>query len=132
LLRERLIAALSSGFGLLAVALATIGVFGVVSYGVSRRQNEIGVRTALGARRAQIVGMIIGEVMRVVAIGLAAGAAAALLVSRYAATLLFGLEPHDAVTLASAAAALILTGLAAAFVPAYSAARVSPVAALRL
>ena len=131
LFRERLIAALSTAFGLLAVVLATVGVFGVVSYGVSRRKGEIGVRMALGARRAQIVTMILGELMRVVAIGLAAGAVAALLVSRYVASLLFGLEPNDAVTLGSAAVVLVLTGLAAALVPAYHAARLSPMIALR-
>jgi ABC-type antimicrobial peptide transport system permease subunit len=131
LFRERLIAALSTGFGLLALILATVGVFGVVSYGVSRRKGEIGVRMALGARRTQIVGMILGELMRVVALGLAAGVAAALLVSEYVASLLFGLESNDASTLASAAAVLILTGLAAAAVPAYHAARLSPMIALR-
>ena len=131
LFRERLIAALSTAFGLLAVVLATVGVFGVVSYGVSRRKGEIGVRMALGARRAQIVTMILGELMHVVAIGMAAGAAAALLVSQYVASLLFGLEPNDAVTLGSAAVVLVLTGLAAAMVPAYHAARLSPMIALR-
>ncbi len=131
LFRERLIAALSTAFGLLAVVLATVGVFGVVSYGVSRRKGEIGVRMALGARRGQIVTMILGELMRVVAMGLAAGAVTALLVSRYVASLLFGLEPNDALTLGSAAVVLILTGLGAALVPAYHAARLSPTVALR-
>jgi putative ABC transport system permease protein len=131
LFRERLIAALSMAFGLLAVVLATVGVFGVVSYGVSRRKGEIGVRMALGARRAQIVTMILGELMRVVAMGLAAGAAAALLISRYVASLLFELEANDALTLGSAAVVLILTGFAAALVPAYHAARLSPMIALR-
>jgi putative ABC transport system permease protein len=131
LFRERLIAALSTGFGLLAVVLATVGVFGVVSYGVSRRKGEIGIRMALGARRTQIVGMILGELMRVVALGLVAGVAAALLMSGYVASLLFGLESNDALTLASAAIVLILTGLAAALVPAYHAARLSPMIALR-
>jgi putative ABC transport system permease protein len=131
LFRERLIAALSTGFGLLAVVLATVGVFGVVSYGVSRRKGEIGVRMALGARRVQIVRMILGELMRVVGLGLVAGVAAALLISQYVASLLFGLEPNDALTLAAAAVVLIVSALAAALVPACYAARLSPTIALR-
>ena len=113
------------------MVLATVGVFGVVSYGVSRRKGEIGVRMALGARRTQIVSMILGELMRVVAIGLAGGVVGALLVSGYVGSLLFGLEPTDALTLASAAVVLILTGLAAGLVPACHAARLSPMIALR-
>jgi len=131
LLRDRLVAILSGSFGLLALVLALVGVYGVTSYGVSHRRSEIGVRIALGARRSQIVGMVLVETIHVLTLGLIAGAMTAMVVLRSARTLLFGLEPSDPATLAAAVIVMVLTGAAASAVPAMRAARVSPVTALR-
>ena len=130
-LRERLIATLSMSFGLLALMLAAIGTYGVTSYGVARRRPEIGLRIALGATRPQVVAMVLSEIVRVVVIGLCAGVVAALLVSRAAQSLLFGLEPTDAATLAVAFLVNGAVAILATLLPACRAARLSPVVALR-
>jgi predicted permease len=130
-LRERLVAALSTSFGLLALGLAAIGTYGVTSYGVARRRAEIGLRIALGATRTQVVLMVLSEIARVVAVGLCAGVAAALIVSRAAQGLLVGLQPTDLWTLITAILVNGAVALVATLLPAYGAARVSPIAALR-
>ena len=130
-LRERLIAALSTSFGLLALILAAIGTYGVTAYGVARRQSEIGLRIALGATRSQVVSMVLWDMARVVAVGLCAGIAIALVVSRAARGLLVGLEPTDGWTLSAALAVNVIVALVATLVPAHRAARISPIAALR-
>jgi predicted permease len=132
LVRERLMATLSGFFGLIAAALAVVGVYGVVAYGVTRRTQEIGVRIALGARGADVLRMILREALWLVAIGTAVGLGLALLGGRAAATLLFGLEPTDPVTLALAAGVLTAIAFAASYVPARAAARIAPMTALRL
>jgi putative ABC transport system permease protein len=131
LLRERLMATLSGFFGFLAVVLATIGLYGVISYTVARRTNEIGIRVALGAQRTDVVGMIVREAGTMLLIGLAVGALLTLALARTAASMLYGLKPHDPVTLALAAAALTVVAAAAAFLPAHRAAGLDPMAALR-
>jgi ABC-type antimicrobial peptide transport system permease subunit len=127
---------LSSSFGVLALVLAAVGVYGVTSYGVARRRAEIGVRVALGARRSQVVTMLMvtmlmAEAVQVLAIGLGAGVAGAITVSRAARSLLFGLNPTDPWTIGAALMAMTLVVFVATALPASRAARVSPVEALR-
>jgi len=131
LVRERLMASLSAFFGFLAALLATIGLYGVVSYMVVRRRNEIGVRMALGATRGDILGLVLREAGALVAIGLALGTALAIGAASFARSLLFGLKPSDPVTIAIAAAGLAAVAAAASVLPAHRAATLDPVAALR-
>jgi len=131
LLKERLMATLSGFFGFLAALLATVGLYGVISYTVARRTNEIGIRMALGAQRRNVVGMIMREAGLLLAIGIAIGAALSLAAARTATSLLFGLKPHDPVTLGLAVVALAAVAAAASFLPAHRASRLDPMAALR-
>jgi putative ABC transport system permease protein len=131
LLRERLMATLSGFFGFLAVLLATVGLYGVISYTVARRTNEIGIRVALGAQREHVIGMIMLEAGIMLVLGLAAGEVLALIGARTAASLLYGLKPHDPVTLIAAVVALTLVAVAASFLPAHRAAALDPMVALR-
>jgi predicted permease len=131
LLRERLMATLSGFFGGLAAVIAVIGLYGVMSYFVVRRRNEIGIRIALGADRREVVRMVMREAASLVAAGLIAGTIAALLAGRTASTLLFGLKPHDPLILATAITGLILVAAVASFVPAWRASRLEPSVALR-
>jgi len=129
--REILMAQLASFFGLLALALGAIGLYGLLSYKVTQRTSEIGIRIALGARRTQVVWMVLSSGLRLVGIGLAIGLPAALWASRLVAGMLYGLSPTDAPTIAAAVIVLAATGVAAGFVPARRASRVEPMAALR-
>jgi predicted permease len=131
LLRERLMATLSGGFSLLAGLLATLGLYGVIAYMIARRRNEIGLRVALGADRARVIRLVLREAAVLVAVGLAAGALIAVWAGRAAASLLFGLQPHDPVTMAAAMALLAAVALLASYVPARRAAALEPMAALR-
>jgi putative ABC transport system permease protein len=131
LLRERLMATLSGFFGFLAGLLATIGLYGLISYTVARRTNEIGIRMALGAQRSDVVRMILREAGILLGMGLIAGTALSVLVAKTASSLLFGLEPGDPLTLAAAIAALAAVTLAASFLPAQRASRLDPMVALR-
>ena len=131
LLKDRLMATLSGFFGFLAALLAVVGLYGVMSYMVVRRTNEIGIRMTLGAGRGEIVTMIIREAGVLLAIGLAVGIALALAASRAAGSMLFGLKPYDPVTLALAAGLLAAVAVAASYLPAYRAARLDPMEALR-
>jgi predicted permease len=131
LMRERLMAMLSGFFGLLAGLLATIGLYGVMSYMVERRRNEIGIRIALGAERRDVVAMVMREAATLVVAGLVVGGLAALGAARWASTLLFGLGPSDPTTLLLAAVALSVVAALASYVPAWRASRLSPTAALR-
>jgi ABC-type antimicrobial peptide transport system permease subunit len=130
-LRERLMAALSGGFGLLAGLLSTLGLYGVIAYMVARRRNEIGVRVALGADRGRVIRLVLGEAILLVGVGLAAGLVIALWAGRAAAALLFGLAPRDPVSLIAAMVLLTLIALAASYGPARRAAAIEPMAALR-
>jgi predicted permease len=129
--QERLFALAYSLFGALALLLACIGLFGLMSYSVSRRTNEIGIRMALGAQRAGVVGMVLRESMLMVAIGIAIGFAAALGGGRFIESVLFGLSTTDTLTIAGAIGATILVSLLAGYLPARRAARVDPMVALR-
>jgi predicted permease len=131
LLQERLMAMLSGFFGILAAVLAMVGLYGVISYMVARRRNEIGIRLALGAERGQVVAMVMREAGRLLGIGILTGTAASLIAGRSAGSLLFGLKAYDPVSLVSAGALLALIAATASFVPARRASRLNPMAALR-
>jgi putative ABC transport system permease protein len=131
LLRERLMATLSGFFGFLAAVLATVGLYGVISYMVARRRNEIGIRIALGADRRTIMNLVVKEAGLLLGVGLVFGTALALATARTASSLLYGLRPTDPASIAFAIALLALVALAATFVPALRAARVEPMVALR-
>ena len=129
--QERLTAALLSGLGALAIALAAIGLYGVLAFSVAQRTREIGVRMALGATRGAVLRPVAGRALALMAAGVCAGLAAALPLAKLVADLLFGVTPADPVTCAAAALVLIAAGLAAAYFPARRAARIDPMEALR-
>ena len=131
MVRDKLMAMLSGFFGLLAVLLATVGLYGVIVYLVTSRRGEIGIRMALGAQRAQVIGLIMREAGRLLAIGTVAGTLLALAATRGAASLLFGLQPRDPLTFVTAVLVLAVTAGAAGLLPALRAARVDPMVALR-
>jgi predicted permease len=131
LLRERLLAILSGFFGILAAILVMVGLYGVVSYLVTRRRNELGIRIALGSTRARIIALVMREAGRMLVFGTLVGAALSLLATRGASSILFGLKSWDPVTLAYAIAGLAAVAAFASFLPAFRAARVDPVDALR-
>jgi predicted permease len=128
---ERLFAFLTSGFGLLALILACIGIYGLMAYTVARRTNEIGIRLALGAQTRQVMGMVMIEALWLAAIGVAAGTGITLLLTRSLQSVLFGLKADDPLTYGAAGLLLIGVALLASFVPARAAARVNPIEALR-
>jgi predicted permease len=131
LLRERMIAKLSVLFGIVAVVLAAIGLYGMLAYSVARRTSEIGVRLAIGARPSNIVWMIVCETAGLVAAGIAVGVPTAIGLSRYVETLLFGLRPNDLATIAAVVALIAATALVAAIGPARRASGIDPLRALR-
>lgn len=131
LVRERLMAALSIFFAALAVVLAAVGLYGVVSYAVARRRTEIGIRLALGAERSQVVRLVARETVWLVAVGSAIGLMLAVVAGRAVASLLFGVTPNDPATLVAAVLVLAGVALAASVLPAYRAARLDPTATLR-
>jgi len=131
LMRERLMASLSGFFGFLAGLLATIGLYGVISYMVIRRRSEIGIRMALGADRTRVLSLIMREAAILLAIGLAVGTVLALAGAKAATSLLFGLKAHDPETFMLSVSLLSIASLAASALPAYRAARVDPLDALR-
>jgi putative ABC transport system permease protein len=118
-------------FASLALALASLGLYSVLSYGVSQRRREIGVRAALGADRRAIVGLVLREGVGVTAIGLAIGLAGAAALTRLMQAALFGVAPLDPASFALAPALLGIVALSAALVPAWRAARIDPAQALR-
>ena len=131
LIRERMIALLSSFFGLLALLLASIGLYGVMSYSVVRRTNEIGIRVALGAGRRDVIRLVLRETMLPIVIGIAVGLPVAIVCAQLLREQLFGLQPADPVTLCGATLAIIGVAALAGYLPARRAARVDPMAALR-
>ena len=115
----------------LALFLAAIGIYGVVSYSVTQRTQEIGIRMALGAKRSQILSMVLGNALRLVGIGIAAGMAASLVLVRFLRSFLFNVSAYDPLTLAAVTALLSAVALLACYIPARRAMRVDPMVALR-
>jgi len=129
-MQEKLFAQAYALFGGLALLLAAVGLFGLMSYNVARRTNEIGIRMALGAQRGDVVRMVIGESMSLVGIGAAVGLAAAFAAGRLVATLLFGLAPTDVITMMTALVTMLAVSALAGYLPARRAALVDPIVAL--
>jgi ABC-type antimicrobial peptide transport system permease subunit len=128
---ERLFGALTVGFGVLALALACVGIYGIMAYSVANRRNEIGIRLALGAQPGQVRGMILRESTGLAIAGVVLGVAAALLLTRLVKTMLYGIEPWDPLTMIGGVVILQAVALAASWIPARRAAGVQPMEALR-
>jgi predicted permease len=128
---ERLVAQVSTAFGMLALLIAAVGLYGVLAYSIARRRREIGVRIAVGAQPGTIERMFLTESLALVACGVVLGIPVAIVVTRLAGSLLFGLSPQDPVSIGVALTALVLTTIAAAYLPARGAARIDPIHALR-
>src|SRR6202012_29071 len=128
---ERMFADLPGGFGLLALALACIGIYGVTAYSVSQRTSEIGIRMALGAQRGGMLRMVLREASWLAVMGIVAGLAGALALTRLIASMLYGLKSYDPLTFGASALLLLLVGLAASWIPARRAAGIDPMRALR-
>ena len=128
---RRLFAGLMSVFGVLALIIAAVGLYGVMAYSVAQRTQEIGIRMALGAAHTQVARMVVGQAMRLTAIGLGIGLASAWALTRAMASMLFGIRPDDPPTYVGVAVILIASSLLAAWLPAQRATRVNPMVALR-
>jgi predicted permease len=131
LVRERLMTTLASTFGVLALSLAVVGLYGVLAFNVAQRTGEIGVRIALGARQSQVVREILHEAAWMVALGIMVGVPVAWMASRFVSSMLFGVTAHDPVTTVASIAVLGCAAFVAAFLPARWAARVDPLVAIR-
>jgi len=129
--QERIFAMLTSGFGVLALVLACVGVYGVMAYSVARRTSEIGIRLALGAPRRQVLAMVLREAGWLGVVGVGAGLAAALLLARVVKSMLYGIAPDDPLTMAGGVVVLMGAALLASWIPARRAAGVEPMVALR-
>ena len=124
-------ARLSGFFGILALLLSSIGIYGVMSYSVARRTNEMGIRMALGALRTDVIRLVMLETLLLVFVGLAIGLGTALLSTSLISKMLYGLAPNDPVTIALAIGVLVIVAALAGYLPARRAARVDPMVALR-
>jgi ABC-type antimicrobial peptide transport system permease subunit len=131
LLQEHLISTLATAFGLLALILSAVGLYGVMAYSVARRTGEIGIRMALGALPRQVAWSILRQTLWLVAVGLAVGIPVSIFLANLVATLLYGVTPADVITHASAAAVLSAVALIASYLPARRASRIDPMIALR-
>ena len=129
--QERLVARLSAFFGVLALVLAALGLYGITSYSVTRRHTELGIRMALGTAPRQVAGLVLSNVAKLVALGLVSGALVSWWASRFIRGLLFELEPNDLLTMGAAAAVLAFVALLASWLPARRAARIDPAQVLR-
>src|SRR5208282_1272495 len=129
--QERLVAWLSGAFALLALVVACIGLYGLLSFEVARRTHEVGVRMALGASSVEVLCLVLGRGIQLVALGLVIGIAAALCLARYLQTLLYGVRPIDPLAYATVTILLLIVTLGACYVPARRATKVDPMVALR-
>ena len=118
-------------FGLLALSLATVGIYGVISYSTAQRTHEIGIRVALGARPRDVILLVVGQAARLTLTGIGLGIAGALVLTHFLQSMLFDVEPTDPVTFAGVSFLLIIIALAACYIPARRAMRVDPMVALR-
>ena len=128
---QELITLLANFFGLLALLLSALGLYGLLSAGIAQRTSEIGVRIALGASRGSVLRMVLGEALGLLAWGLALGALALFLTVRFVVTMLYGVSAHDPLTLTAVVATLTVVTIAAASIPAFRAASINPIDALR-
>jgi ABC-type antimicrobial peptide transport system permease subunit len=131
LVGARMMAMLSGFFGVLAALLVVVGLYGVLSYLIAQRRNEIGIRIALGANRGKVIGLVMRDTASMLAIGVICGTALALIAGRAATAMLFGLKPYDLATLAFAILLLAVIAVLASWLPALKASRLNPVDALR-
>jgi ABC-type antimicrobial peptide transport system permease subunit len=131
LVGDRMMAMLSGFFGVLAALLVVVGLYGVLSYFITQRRNEIGVRIALGAQRWQVIGLVMRDTVSMLMIGVVLGTGLALVAGRAATTMLFGLKPYDIATLIFAIVLLATIAVLASWLPALKASRLNPVDALR-
>jgi len=129
--QERIFVTLTSGFGLLALALACVGIYGIMAYSVANRKSEIGIRMALGAQPGQVRGMILRESTVLAAAGIVVGVGASLMLTRLVKSMLYGIQPWDPPTMLGGVVVLVAVALAASWIPARRAARVQPMDALR-
>ncbi|MGH9452948.1 MAG: FtsX-like permease family protein, partial [Terriglobia bacterium] len=129
--QEQLVAELSSFFGLLALLLASIGLYGVTTYTVAQRTNEIGIRMALGARRSDVLSMVLREALQLVAMGTACGVPLALAFARLISSQLYGITPYDPLAVCAATAVLFSVAATASYIPARRAAKLDPMVAVR-
>ena len=127
----KLIVRLTAGFAIVALLLGAIGIYGMLSYTMSQRSHEVGIRIALGAESRQVVRMVVGEGMRIVAIGVAIGLAGSLGATRLLRSQLFGVGPTDVLTFTVVTVLLAFVAMLACFLPARRASRVDPMVALR-
>jgi len=131
ILKERIMGAFSSFFGFLSLLLVTVGIYGVMAFQVERRQKEIGIRMALGARPVEVIRMVLADTTLPVGVGVVAGIAGALALTGLLEKMLFGVKPSDPITFAGACGLLVSLALVAAYLPGRRAARLSPVETLR-
>jgi predicted permease len=131
LITERLVATLSTGFGILATLLAAIGLYGVMAYLVAQRTREIGVRMALGAATGDVVWLVMKDVLILAGIGIAVGLPAALALTRLVKSQLYGIQPNDTLTIVASTLGIACVALLAGYLPARKASRVDPMRALR-
>jgi putative ABC transport system permease protein len=129
--QERMIATLLGVFGSIALVLAAVGIYGVMSYSVTRRKREIGVRMALGAESSDILRLVVGRGLMLTTSGIAIGVGVALMLTRLAERLLFGVSATDPVTFVAVSILLTIVAMAASFIPARRATKVDPMVALR-
>lgn len=129
--QDKLVARLSFAFGLVAMLLAAIGLYGVLSFGIARRTQELGIRKAMGAQQSSLIGMVMRETSALLLAGLLLGGLLAWSGMRLVSGMIYGVQPEDPMVLGLAVGLLLLTGLAAALLPAYRASRVDPLVALR-
>jgi ABC-type antimicrobial peptide transport system permease subunit len=129
--QERVFVTLTSGFGVLALVLACVGIYGIMAYSVANRRNEIGIRMALGAKPRQVRGMILQESSVLAVAGIVVGVGSALGLTRLVKSMLYGIQPWDPVTMLGGVSILMAVALAASWIPARRAARIQPMDALR-
>jgi len=129
--REVIFARLCSGFAVLALLIACVGLYGSMSHNVARRTGEIGIRVTLGASRRSVIWMVLSDAILLASLGLAIGIPAALAGSKVVKSFLYETEPHDPLTITVAAASLLVAAVLAGYLPARSAAKIDPMSALR-